>query len=40
MAQEAYERFPEDVIVGGDDPNVKPWMVNYGTLLPKLTQRS
>ncbi|MDP9114646.1 MAG: tail fiber domain-containing protein [Acidobacteriota bacterium] len=36
MAQEAYERFPEDVIVGGEDPAVAPWMVRYGTLLPKL----
>jgi len=40
MAQEVYERFPEDVIVGGDDPNVSPWRVKYGTLVPKLLTSS
>lgn len=36
MAQEAYERFPEDVLVGGEDPSVEPWKVCYETLVPKL----
>lgn len=32
IAQEAYEIYPDAVIVGGDDPYKSPWMVNYSKL--------
>lgn len=38
MAQEVYEKYPEFVIVGGPDPDTKPWMVKYGPLIAKLTE--
>lgn len=33
-AQELNEVLPQAVIVGGDDPNVAPWQIDYGKVTP------
>ena len=38
LAQELYKIFPQAVSVGGDDPKVKPWAVDYGKLTPILVK--
>jgi hypothetical protein len=35
-AQNVGEVYPEAAVVGDDDPNVRPWMVDYGRLTPLL----
>jgi hypothetical protein len=34
VAQELYEVYPQAVRVGGDDPAMDPWMMDYGRLMP------
>jgi hypothetical protein len=36
MAQEVYERYPEAVIIGGDNPLTHPWRINYGQLFRSI----
>ena len=38
IAQELYKIYPEAVTVGGDDPNKKPWSVDYGRLTPLIVK--
>jgi hypothetical protein len=38
IAQEVAEIFPDAVVVGGEDASVKPWMVNYPSVLAKMAQ--
>ena len=38
IAQELYKSYPEAVTVGGDDPKIKPWLVDYGRLTPLLVK--
>jgi hypothetical protein len=36
LAQQVAEHYPEAVFRGGDDPNMEPWMIDYGRLTPLL----
>lgn len=36
IAQEVAQVFPDAVVVGGDDENKRPWMVNYPSVLAKM----
>lgn len=36
VAQEVYERYPEAVVVGGENPLTDPWKVNYGRLAQSI----
>jgi hypothetical protein len=38
IAQELYETYPFAVGVGGPDPKIKPWSVDYGRLTPLLVK--
>ena len=38
MAQELYKIFPQAVEPGGDDPETKPWLVDYSRLTPLLVK--
>ena len=38
IAQDLYTVYPEAVTVGGDDPQKKPWSVDYGRLTPLLVK--
>ncbi len=38
LAQELYEVFPEAVSVGGEDPQERPWMIDYGKITPLLVK--
>lgn len=38
MAQEVYEKYPEYVVVGGLDPDINPWMVDYPKLISRLAE--
>lgn len=40
FAQELNQIYPEAVSVGGDDPALSPWSVEYGRLTPLLVQSS
>ena len=39
LAQEAYTKHPEFVIVGGQDPEQDPWQIKYGELIPQLIKK-
>jgi hypothetical protein len=36
MAQEVFEKFPESVVVGGDDPKKDPWKIQYDKLFKAM----
>lgn len=36
IAQEVYSKYPEHVIVGGENPDVDPWRVKYNDLVTQL----
>ncbi len=36
MAQEVYEMYPKAVIVGGADPSINPWRINYAKLFEEV----
>jgi hypothetical protein len=36
LAQDVAQIYPEAVHEGGDDPNMEPWMIDYGRLTPLL----
>jgi Chaperone of endosialidase len=36
MAQDLHQVYPEAVYEGGDDPAIKPWMIDYGRLTPLI----
>jgi hypothetical protein len=36
LAQQVAEHYPEAVVEGGDDPQLEPWMIDYGRLTPLL----
>jgi len=38
IAQELYDVYPQAVTVGGDDPKIKPWQVDYAKLTPVLVK--
>jgi len=38
IAQELYEIYPYAVTVGGDDPKMNPWSVDYGRLTPLIVK--
>ena len=38
IAQELHSVYPDAVFVGGDDPSVDPWAVDYGRLTPLIVQ--
>ncbi len=38
LAQEVAEVYPEAVRPGGDDPELEPWMMDYGRMTPLLVQ--
>lgn len=38
IAQELYETYPQAVTVGGENPNIDAWGVDYGKLTPLLVQ--
>ena len=36
LAQDVAKVYPEAVHAGGDDPQLEPWMIDYGRLTPLL----
>lgn len=38
IAQELYPIYPQAVTVGGDDPKISPWQVDYGKMTPLLVK--
>jgi hypothetical protein len=36
LAQQVAEHYPECVHEGGEDPNLEPWMIDYGRLTPLI----
>jgi len=38
IAQQLYEYYPEAVSVGGENPAVDPWMVDYGRVTPLIVK--
>lgn len=38
IAQQIYEHVPNAVLVGGEDPDEKPWLVNKEVVVPYLTR--
>jgi hypothetical protein len=38
MAQEVYEKYPDVITVGGENPHTDPWMVNYPALISKIAE--
>jgi hypothetical protein len=36
LAQDVHQIYPEAVHEGGEDPNLEPWMIDYGRLTPLL----
>lgn len=38
LAQQLYEVFPAAVSKGGEDPKLRPWMVDYGRITPLLVK--
>jgi hypothetical protein len=39
FAQDVFERYPEAVVVGGEDPVTQPWKINYGRLALAIGER-
>ena len=38
IAQEIYEVFPQMVTVGGNDPKIEPWQIDYSRITPLLVK--
>ena len=38
IAQEIYEVFPQMVTVGGNDPKIEPWQIDYSKITPLLVK--